>query len=141
MTANTADMAGTITLVQASWVKVKSIGSEAATLFYQNLFISNPELRPLFKGDLRQQGVRLMQMLDFAIGKLTDLDTLAPVLQKLGQRHGGYGVKPAHYDLVGAALLQTLEQGLGRDFTDETRAAWSTVYGLVARTMMAGSAG
>lgn len=141
MTANTAEMAGTITLVQASWAKVKSIGSDAATPLYQNLFVNNPELRPLFKGDLREQGLRLIQMLDFAIGKLTELDTLAPVLQKLGQRHGGYGVQPAHYDMVGVALLQTLEQGLGRDFTSETRAAWSRVYGLVAKTMLAGSAG
>src|SRR6185369_3330762 len=139
MTANDLDMTGAVTLVQASWTKVKPIAAEAATLFYQNLFIIDPDLRHLFKGDMRVQGARLMQMLDVAVDKLTDLPALVPVLRELGQRHDAYGVKPAHYDIVGVALMQTLEQGLGRDFTPETRTAWSMIYGLVAKTMSAGA--
>jgi hemoglobin-like flavoprotein len=53
----------------------------------------------------------------------------------LGKRHVAYGVKPEDYDSVGAALLWTLEQGLGDDFTPDTKEAWATVYGLVATTM------
>ena len=62
-----------------------------------------------------------------------------PVLQNLGKRHSGYGVQDAHYDTVGAALLKTLGQGLGDDFTVETKAAWVSVYGVMADVMKAAS--
>lgn len=125
-----------IALVQESWAKVKPAASEMATLFYQNLFMLDHDLRALFKGDMREQGTRLMQMLDLAVLKLDQLDQLTLVLQKMGREHAGYGVKPAHYDLVGLALQQTLEQELGHGFTPEMRAAWSGIYRLMADTMI-----
>jgi hemoglobin-like flavoprotein len=64
------------------------------------------------------------------------LDSLAPVLQDLARRHVGYGVQEEHYATVGSALLQTLEQGLGDDFTPPVKAAWSAVYGVVADVMI-----
>lgn len=125
----------TITLVRQSWAKVVPIAPQAAALFYQNLFAADPALKPLFRGDMTEQGHKLTQMLGAAVSKLDDLDTLVPVLQSLAKRHVGYGVKEADYQTVGAALLQTLEQGLGDDFTPPVRAAWAEVYGLVAAVM------
>jgi hemoglobin-like flavoprotein len=58
-----------------------------------------------------------------------------PVVEDLGRRHAAYGVTDDHYDTVGAALLWTLEKGLGDAFTAEAREAWTTVYGLLASTM------
>ncbi len=52
------------------------------------------------------------------------------------RRHVGYGVETRHYDAVGAALLWTLEQGLGDDFDDDTKQAWTTAYGMLATTMI-----
>lgn len=127
----------TITLVQQSWAKVVPIAPQAAELFYNNLFTADPTLKPLFKGDMTEQGKKLMQMIGAAVNKLTDLDALVPVLQNLGKRHAGYGVLPAHYDTVGAALLKTLEQGLGSAFTSEVKAAWTAVYGVMAQVMIA----
>jgi hemoglobin-like flavoprotein len=92
-------------------------------------------LRALFKGDMQQQGARLMQMIGAAVGQLDDLPALVPVLQGLAQRHQGYGVQAAHYDTVGAALLETLGQGLGDAFTPPVRAAWAEVYGVMAGVM------
>jgi hemoglobin-like flavoprotein len=46
----------------------------------------------------------------------------------------------AHYDTVDAALLWTLEQGLGDVFTPEVRAAWTKLYGVLATTMQAAAA-
>jgi methyl-accepting chemotaxis protein len=127
----------TIGLVQRSWAQVLPIAPQAAELFYNNLFAADPSLRHLFRGDMKAQGMRLMGMISGAVGKLDQIEQLVPVLQDLGRRHMGYGVKPQHYDTVGAALLQTLEQGLGRPaFTPEVRAAWTAVYGLLAGTMM-----
>jgi methyl-accepting chemotaxis protein len=126
----------TILLVQASWAKILPISATAGTLFYSNLFEADPTLRALFKGDMEQQGAKLMQMINAAVGKLTDLDTLVPILQQLGQRHESYGVVPAHYSTVDAALLKTLEQGLGTDFTPAVAQAWTTAYSIMAKVMM-----
>jgi hemoglobin-like flavoprotein len=125
-----------IQLVQGSFAKVAPIADTAAALFYSNLFTADPALKPLFKGNMEEQGKKLMQMIAAAVGKLTDLDTLVPILQNLGKRHVAYGVKPSHYDTVGGALLLTLEQGLGDAFTPDVKAAWTVVYGVMAKTMI-----
>jgi hemoglobin-like flavoprotein len=125
-----------ITLVQDSFNKVVPIADQAAALFYQNLFETDPALKPLFKGNMEEQGKKLMQMIAVAVSKLNDLPTLVPVLQNLGKRHAGYGVVNAHYDTVGAALLKTLGQGLGDAFTSDVKAAWTTAYGVMAKTMI-----
>ncbi|HSC69443.1 MAG TPA: globin family protein [Cellvibrio sp.] len=127
----------TVQLVQDSWKKVVAIGPQAAALFYQNLFEADPALKPLFKGDLQAQGKKLIEMITTAVNKLTELNLLVPVLQNLGARHAGYGVQDSHYDTVGAALLKTLGQGLGTDFTADVKAAWANVYGVMADVMKA----
>jgi hemoglobin-like flavoprotein len=122
-------------LVQNSFEKVLPIAETAAGLFYGRLFALDPTLRPLFKGDLDEQGRKLMYMLRVAVGRLDQLDEITPAVQKLGQRHVDYGVKEEHYATVGAALLWTLEQGLGADFTPETRTAWTQLYTVLVKTM------
>ena len=127
-------------LVQQTFAQVAPIADQAAALFYQRLFELDPSLSRLFKGDMVQQGRKLMQMIGAAVRGLDDLEKLVPVVQQLGSRHVGYGVQDAHYDTVGAALLWTLEKGLGPAFTTEVRAAWTAVYGVLAQTMKAAAA-
>ena len=81
--------------VQHSWQRVVAMGADVGKLFYQHLFTADPELRPLFKGDIEQQAAKLVQMIDVAVSKLNDLSVLLPVLENLGRRHRGYGVLPA----------------------------------------------
>lgn len=125
--------------VQSSWKAVEGIAPQAAALFYQNLFEADPALKPLFKGNMEEQGKKLMQMIGAAVGKLRELDVLVPILQGLAKRHNGYGVKEAHYATVGAALLKTLEQGLGQAFTPQVKASWATVYGVMSSVMITAS--
>ena len=124
-----------ITLIQNSWADVTPISDTAAGLFYQRLFVLDPSVKPMFKGDMREQGQKLMKMLGLIVNSLTRLDELVPVAQEMARRHVGYGVQAEHYDTVGAALLWTLEQGLGSKFTDEVKAAWATAYGILAQVM------
>jgi hemoglobin-like flavoprotein len=124
-----------IALVQDSWSRVEPIADTAAALFYGRLFEVAPEVRPMFRGDLAEQGRKLMLMLAVVVRGLDRLDRLVPGVQRLGRRHAGYGVRPEHYDAVGGALLWTLEQGLGDAFTPEVRDAWATAYGALATTM------
>ena len=125
----------TISLVQDSFAKVAPIAEMAAALFYENLFRRDPALRSLFRSDLGTQGTRLMQMIAFAVNRLGNPDALVPALQKLGRDHVRYGVQESHYTTVGAALIDTLDAGLGDAFTTEVRDAWIEVYGLISQTM------
>jgi hemoglobin-like flavoprotein len=126
-----------ITSVQTSFALVRPIADTAATLFYDRLFELNPSLRGLFEEDLREQRKKLMAMLATAVDNLHRWDTLAPHVKQLGQRHVGYGVKPADYDTVGSALINTLEKGLGDAFTPSVRDAWLACYTTIAAEMQA----
>ena len=122
-------------LVRSSWEKVRPISAQAAELFYGRLFEIAPELTRLFKGDMGEQGHRLMTMIDTAVKGLDRWDQLIPAVQALGKRHAGYGVKETDYDAVASALLWTLQKGLGAAFTDEVRLAWINTYTALADTM------
>lgn len=126
--------------VQESWRKVLPISATAAELFYSRLFVLDPSLQALFKGDMKAQGRKLMAMIGAAVAGLNDLPKLVPAVQDLGRRHGGYGVKDQHYETVGAALLWTLEKGLGDGFTPDAKSAWTQVYGVLATTMKGAAA-
>jgi len=129
-----------INLVQRSWSQVLPIADTAASLFYGRLFELDPSLRALFTTDLKEQGKKLMHMINLAVRGLDDPDKLIPAVRDLGRRHTGYGVKDEHYDTVGAALIWTLEKGLDDAFTPEVQEAWAATYGLLAGTMKEASA-
>ena len=133
-------MTTSTSLVQNSWQQVLPIRELAAELFYAKLFELDPSLKALFKGNMKEQGAKLMTMIGVAVGNLDRMETLMPVLKGLGARHGGYGVKDHHYDTVAAALLDTLHRGLGEAFTSDVKAAWVDVYGVLASTMKAAAA-
>jgi hemoglobin-like flavoprotein len=125
-----------VALVQASFRKVVPIAGLASDLFYDRLFATAPEVRALFPDDLSDQKKKLIQMLAVAVNSLGNLDMIVPAARDLGRRHGGYGVTPAHYSTVGAALIWTLRHGLGEAFTPEVEAAWAETYGLLSGVMI-----
>lgn len=128
-----------IKLVQDSFRQVAPIAETAAQLFYARLFELDPDLELLFKGNLSEQGRKLMQMLGLAVNSLDRMDQLLPVVRSLGTRHVSYGVRDKDYDTVGQALLWTLGRGLGDAFTPDVEAAWSNVYATLASAMQSGS--
>ena len=124
-----------VELVQTSFQKVVPIAGTAADLFYDRLFEIAPETRAMFPADITEQKKKLIAMLATAVTNLHKLDTILPAVKDLGQRHKGYGVTAAHYAPVGAALLWTLEKGLGADFTPDVKAAWTETYTALAGVM------
>jgi hemoglobin-like flavoprotein len=126
-----------IQLVQASFTKIAPIARPVAALFYQRLFNLDPTLEALFKGDMREHGRRLMSMIGTAVNGLDQLDSIVPAVKALGARHAHYGVEDAHYATVGVALMWTLEQALGDDFTPSVSVGWSAAFELLADTMQA----
>lgn len=125
-----------IDLVQHSFMRIEPLSMVVGRTFYERLFETNPEIKPLFKGDLESQGEQLMDMIGIAVAGLDDLEKLIPILQELGARHRKYGVEISHYGAVAEALIWTLEQGLADAFTPDIRAAWVNVYGVLAETMI-----
>jgi hemoglobin-like flavoprotein len=119
-----------------TWQTVTPIADEAAKLFYDRLFEIDPATQPLFaRTAMPEQRARLMAAIGLVIDRLDELELIVPAIEALGRRHAGYGVTDAHYFSVGAALLWTLEQGLGEAWTPEAADAWSEAYTLVATTM------
>src|SRR3954471_20086346 len=125
-----------VSLVQSSFSQIEPIGDQVAELFYARVFAQHPELRLLFPTDMALQKAKLMAMLAFAVESLMLLDALIPTLQQLGERHKGYGVRAEYYQPLGAALIWSLEQTLGDQFTPEMRRAWNGVYTIMANTML-----
>ena len=129
-----------VTMVQESFKKVVPIAGTAADLFYDRLFEIAPEVRPLFPDDLKEQKKKLIAMLATAVTNLHQVGEIIPAVEGLGKRHAGYGVKAEYYAPVGAALLWTLEQGLGPDFTPPVKAAWTETYMTLAGIMQGAAA-
>ena len=127
-----------VALVQTSFAKVAPIAGVAADLFYDRLFEMAPDVRRLFPNDLAEQKNKLMTMLGAAVAGLSKPEALLPVVRALGARHAGYGVAARHFAPVGAALIWTLEKGLGEAFTPDMKAAWVEVYSVLSHAMIAG---
>lgn len=123
--------------IQESFAKVTPISEQAAALFYGRLFEVDPALKPLFHGDMKDQGRKLMATLAVVVNNLNNLGAVLPAASALAKRHVTYGVKPAHYTPVGEALLWTLQQGLGAMWTPELAAAWAAAYGVLSEYMIA----
>jgi len=117
-----------VALIQQSFAKVRLISDQAAMLFYGRLFEIAPATKVLFKGDIAEQGQKLMATLGVVVNGLGHLDTVLPAASALAKKHVAYGVKADDYAPVGAALLWTLERGLGAGWTPQLAAAWTAAY-------------
>ena len=120
--------------------RVQPIADKAAELFYGRLFVLEPSYKSMFKNDMTEQGKKLMKTVNIAVEALDDVEALIPTLKQMGADHVGYGVKDRDYNVVGSALLWTLEQGLADEFTDEVKNAWGAVYEVLASVMKEGAA-
>lgn len=124
-------------LVRTTFATLAVMPEVAGALFYERLFAANPSFRPLFKNDMRIQGIKLMTMLAMVVYNLPEPGQALPAIHDLAVRHVEYGVKLADYDAVREALLWTLEQALGKDFTPAVRGAWTACYDELAGEMKA----
>jgi nitric oxide dioxygenase len=125
-----------VALIQHSFAKVAPVSGEAAALFYGRLFEIAPEVKPLFHGDMTEQGRKLMATLAVVVNGLTDLESILPAASAIAKKHVAYGVKAEHYGPVGIALLWTLERGLGAEWTSDLADAWRAAYTMLSEYMI-----
>jgi len=125
-----------VKLVQQSFAKVAPISEAAAVLFYDRLFEIATQVKAMFPADMTEQRRKLMATLAAVVNGLGDLPSILPAASTLAKRHVGYGAKAEHYPVVGAALLWTLEKGLGDGWTPQIAEAWTTAYGTLSGYMI-----
>jgi hemoglobin-like flavoprotein len=125
-----------VKLVQLSFSKVAPISETAAVIFYDRLFEVAPAVKTMFPADMTEQRKKLMGMLAAVVNGLGNLESILPAASALAKRHIAYGAKPAHYPVVGGALLWTLEKGLGEAWTPELADAWTAAYGTLSGYMI-----
>lgn len=124
-------------LIKGSWNIFQSIDPVlVGDVFYSKLFTDAPRLKHLFHISKEEQSKKLIEMLNVLVGRLDRLEELTEDIRRLALRHVGYGVKADHYKAVGVALLWTLQQGLGLDWHQELKEAWTACYEHLSKTMM-----
>ena len=123
-----------IKLVKKSWRIMMGIDPVLmGETFYGKLFNDHPELRHYFPRDMEEQYLKLTDMLSSIILRLDRHDNSA--LVEMGKRHVGYGVRPAHYNMVGKAMLWMLSKALGSEWDQATEEAWIQCYTELAANM------
>jgi hemoglobin-like flavoprotein len=126
-----------IMLVKNSWKTFRNVDAGViGDLFYSKLFLDHPRLQKMFPS-VEQQHRKLIDMLSYIVSRIDKPETMMEDIKALGIRHEGYGVKPEHYKLVGDALLWTIERGMGKDWNNAMKAAWTAFYSMIATTMIA----
>ena len=129
-----------VELLEQSFDKIKPRADEFAASFYEKLFTTHPELKPLFaQTDMEKQQKKLISALVLVVENLRSPEALGPVLNALGGRHIGYGVIPKYYGPVGDALLSAFEQSLQQDWTPEVKLAWTDAYRAITALMLKGA--
>ncbi len=107
-----------------------------AEAFYNRLFALYPQTKTLFANtDMKRQQSSLMATLAVVVTGVANGENVIPIIEELGQRHNGYGVKSEYYPMVGQALLETLKEFLGKDWTPEIEATWTAAYQVITQVM------
>ena len=132
--------------IKASWEKVKGLDptyEATGVLLFKNIFEIAPQALDLFSfkdeedlyesAALKKHASGVMKAIEAAVNDFGGIQT---ALKDLGARHVKRGILPEHYDVVGQAIIKTLEQGLGNGFSDYLRESWTKVYGMVKESMI-----
>jgi hemoglobin-like flavoprotein len=118
-----------IQLVQRTWKIFQQIDPNlVGAIFYGKLFSEHPALRKMFPRHMEQQHKKLVDMMSLIVTHIERPLFIAEAMRSSGKRHGEYGVKPVYYDYVGEAFLWMLEKGLGNDWNEEVKDAWTACY-------------
>jgi hemoglobin-like flavoprotein len=140
MTATTEDTimdSRQISMVKESFEKVKPFSNRLTRVLYDQLFELNPDLRKLFKKDMREQRRKFIKALTFIVENLHDANIIGPKIKEIAIAHVSLGVKKEDYQTFGNALIFALSAALGDDFTPAVKAAWKASYNTLTRIMIA----
>lgn len=127
-------------LIRSNLELVASRAPDLTARFYGRLFEQNPQLRPMFNrrtADAQQR--MLLEAIVAVVDHLDDSSWLVETLSAMGAKHVEYGVEDRMYPMVASALIATLADVSGDEWSAEVEVAWLDALTYVAETMMAGA--
>jgi len=127
-----------IALIRESYAMLEPRIEDASVIFYEKLFEVAPELRGMFRGDIGEQGMKLMTAITAIIQLLDAPDELRGRLRRLGQGHAALGVAYEHFQPFGTALGLTLDEVLGARLSADAACAWKHAYAEIAVGLLEG---
>ncbi len=125
-----------IDIVKSTVPALRERGIEITTTFYKRMFENNPEVKVLFNMDRQESGEQpkaLAMTILAAAQNIDNLESLLPVVKKIGQKHVDSKVLPQHYPIVGKNLLLAIKEVLGDAATDEVLQAWEEAYQVISK--------
>jgi hemoglobin-like flavoprotein len=137
-------------VLQRSFAKIEPVADQFGTIFYNRLFTIAPEIKPLFRTDLKAQQSKFMKVIaevvQLHLRSIVSLPVTAQAANSAvlpgaywsGKLHAAYGVRMEDYEIMKSALVWALEKTLGEECTDDVKDAWSTAYDVVVAAMQEG---
>ena len=123
-------------LVRSSFQAMTPQRNRLAGIFFAQLFVREPSLRSVFRGDLRAHGVALFDGLAAIVDSLDRLYPIVPALEWLAVQSARRGVGERHYGAIVEAMLAAFRDGLGENYTAELDAAWKLASERVVAIMV-----
>jgi nitric oxide dioxygenase len=127
-------------IVKATVPLLETGGEALTTHFYQLLLNTHPELRPLFNQAHQADGAQPRALANGVLmyaKHIDQLDALGDLVGRIINKHVSLQILPEHYPLVGACLLQSIEEVLGKDIaTAAVLEAWGAAYGQLAEILI-----
>jgi hemoglobin-like flavoprotein len=115
---------------------VAPVAADLVASFYDRLFHDHPEVRAMFPAVMDLQRERLLKAIIALVTHYDHPEQLMPALAAMGRNHVRYGAQPAHFDVVGSILLDTLAEYAGPAWSPDYEAAWTRAYTFAATTMI-----
>lgn len=107
--------------------------------FYDRLFMSHPEVIPLFhRNSPGAQRKMFAQKLTLIVDHVEDAEWLARELRAVAESHARYGVRPEMYAWVGEALIETLRDACGEEWSEAAEEAWRAGYERITAEILGG---
>ena len=126
----------TIDICKATAPTIEMYGEQITTRMYELLFSNYPEVKPLFEGAPENQHSKLANTIAVYAANIDHVEMLEKAVEIMAQKHVETQVKPEHYPMVGASLLQALKDVLGDNASDEIIQAWEEAYFFLANILM-----
>jgi hemoglobin-like flavoprotein len=108
--------------------------------FYELLYAEHPSVRALFRrNSMGAQHKMFAQKLVAIVDHIEDPSWLERELGKLAEVHRSYGVTEEMYPWVGDALVTTLREACGDEWSEAAEESWRAAYAALKDAILAKS--
>jgi len=117
-----------IDVIKTTSKMVVSRSAEITTEMYKIMFSKYPHVKELFKDQPENQYMILAEALSLFAMNINKIEKLTPALEVIARKHVQTNVRKGHYPIVGASLLQAMENVLKEQATIPFIDAWTEAY-------------